>query len=276
MPSSSSHQSTPSSSGGRDIVTDLDRSKHQQEWAHSIIDAMAKIQTQYAIERKLDQNLPKDYLTDADKIKFFWSGFSNSSKPKHFLDIIFTSVINWEVIFIVLFSILGQVFTLAFFDNSRTISILTFICSYFSVITYSLYITKHFNYYVFGDISSRMMFYLMIGRLCFLALSSTILTSFLYWLVQFFEANPKTLYGWTNGFYWITNLFFQAHYIFGDRENFFYFVFKLVLPEIQNTADEMIFVFLLFGLLPFAVLLIGKILRIFRIKREQNRFKKGL
>lgn len=277
MPGSSgAAPASPSNGGGgRDVIADMEKSRNEEEWSWTIIGGMAKIQTQYALERGLDQNLPKDYFTDSDKLKFFWSGFANSTATKHILDIVFRSVINWEILLILLCSIFVQVFVFSNMTEGKYIDAITFFISYFSVMGYSIYITRHFNYFIYGDLSARMMFWLMVGRLCFLALSATVLSSFLFWMVNYFENDPKELYGWTSGIYWIFNLFSSAYSLFGNKQQFFMTVYQLVLPEIRHTANEMVLVFLFFGLAPFVLLIFGKILRATRISNERKKFDRG-
>lgn len=168
-----------------------------------------------------------------------------------------------------------QVFVFSSMENHLYINSLIFFGSYFSIVCYSLYITRHYRYFVYGDLSSRMMLYLMIGRLLFLLLSAFVLSSFLYWLVGYCEDNPKELYGWTSGIYWIFNLFDSAYSFFGTKEQFFKIVYRLVLPEIKDTANEMLTVFVAFGISPFLVLFAIKILRSIRIKREHQKFDRG-
>lgn len=277
MPGSSgAAPASPSNGGGgRDVIADMEKSRNEEEWSWTIIGGMAKIQTQYALERGLDQNLPKDYFTDSDKLKFFWSGFANSTATKHVFDIVFRSVINWEILLILLCSIFVQVFVFSNMTEGKYIDAITFFISYFSVMGYSIYITRHFNYFIYGDLSARMMFWLMVGRLCFLALSATVLSSFLFWMVNYFENDPKELYGWTSGIYWIFNLFSSAYSLFGNKQQFFMTVYQLVLPEIRHTANEMVLVFLFFGLAPFVLLIFGKILRATRISNERRKFDRG-
>ena len=278
MPAGSGSQgapASPSSGGGRDVIADMEKNRNEEEWSWTIIGGMARIQTQYAIERGLGEDLPKDYFTDSDKLKYFWSGFANSTATKHILDIVFRSVVNWEILLILLSSVFVQVFVFSNMPESKYIDSITFFVSYFSVIGYSIYITRHFNYFIYGDLSARMMLFLMIGRLCFLALSATILSSFLFWMVNYFENAPKELYGWTSGIYWIFNLFGSAYTFLGNKQQFFMTVYKFVLPEIRHTANEMVLVFLSFGLAPFVLLIIGKILRVTRISNERKRFDRG-
>lgn len=276
MAGSGAAPASPSNGGGgRDVIADMEKSRNEEEWSWTIIGGMAKIQTQYALERGLDQNLPKDYFTDSDKLKFFWSGFANSTATKHIFDIVFRSVVNWEILLILLCSIFVQVFVFSNMTEGKYIDALTFFISYFSVMGYSIYITRHFNYYIYGDLSARMMFWMMIGRLCFLALSATVLSSFLFWMVDYFENAPKELYGWTSGIYWIFNLFNSAYSLFGNKQQFFMTVYQLVLPEIRHTANEMVFVFLFFGLAPFVLLIFGKVVRATRISNERKKFDRG-
>lgn len=274
---SSHHGSSPSGgNGGRDFIADLDNNKrHEEEWSWSIIGAMAKIQTQYSVEIGLDRDLPKDYFTDSDKLKFFWSGFSNSTATKHIMDILFRSIINFEMLAILLCSIFVQVFVFSNMDEKNYIELTVFLGSYFSVICYSVYITRHYKYFIFGDLSSRMMFFLMVGRLVFLMLSATVISNILYWLAKYFYANPKDLYWWTSKVYWLFDFVGYATSYLHGKEELFWVVYKNVLPEIVDTANEMMYVFLLFGLSPFVILIISKSIRRLRISNEKKQFDRG-
>ena len=274
---SSNHQSpSPNSAGGsRDFIADIDNNKHDEEWSWTIIGAMARIQTQYAIEQGLDRKLPRDYFTDADRLKFFWSGFSNSSATKHFMDILFRSIINWEIILLIFLMVFVQIFVFSHYEGSQVINYIIFLGSYFSIVCYSLYITIHYRYFVYGDLSARMMFALMLGRLLFLCLSATVLSVALNSTANYLESNPKELYGWTSGIYFIINLFCNAKYYFGSKEDFYLVFYNQVLPEIKETSNEMLIVFFIFGVAPFILMYLSKSITLSRIKNEQEKFNKG-
>ena len=260
---------------GKDFIATLDEKKHEEDWSHTIIGAMARIQAQFAIEQKLNESLPKDYFTDADRLKFFWSGFSNSSNIKHVADVFFRSIINWEIIFLILVMIFAQTFFLARLDGVQFLDTAVFFGSYLSVVGYSLYITYHCKYYVYGDMSSRMMLALILGRILFLTISASILSYTLYWIADYFSKNPKDLYGWTSGLYWVFDLFMNAKNWFGSKQTFYISVYENVLPQLAKTSREMLFVFVAAGILPPVVMFIVKSLRTARIRKERKLFGKG-
>ena len=262
-------------SSGKDFIAELDSVRHEEEWSWTIIGAMARIQSQYAIERNIENKLPKDYFTDADKLKFFWSGLTNSSSVKTFFDLLIRSIVNWEIILLLFAMVLAQVFIFSTFENKPFIPIAIFACTYFSIVGYSLYIASCFKYFVYGDLSARMMFMLMMGRIVFLLISATVLSAFIFFIVTYFENNPKELYGWSSGLYWILNVFEIAHDWLGTKEQFYTVMYQQVLPELRATGKEMLSVFTLFGLLPLVLMLTGKAFRSIRIARETRTFNKG-
>ena len=266
---------SPNASHGRDFIAEMDSVRHEEEWSWTIIGAMARIQSQYAIERNIDGALPKDYFTDADKLKFLWSGLTNSSSVKTFPDLIIRTIINWEVIFLIIIMVFAQVFIFSTVEGKGLIRASIFACSYFSIVGYSIYIALRFKYFIYGDLSARMMLMLMIGRMLFLTLSAFVLSSFIFFTVSYGENNPKTLYAWCSGFYWFVNLFDNAHSWLGSKEQFFHVVYTLVLPELKQTGKEMLSVFTLFGLLPLGIMLFGKAYRTLRIARQRQLFNKG-
>lgn len=261
--------------GGRDFIAEMDSVRHEEEWSWTIIGAVARIQSQYAIERNMDGNLPKDYFTDADKLKFFWSGLTNSSSVKTFFDLLIRSVINWEVILLIFVMVFAQIFIYSAFESKNLINATVFICSYFSVVGYSVYIAMRFRYFVYGDLSAKMMLYLIMGRILFLLISAFVLSTFIYYLVDYFENNPKELYGWCSGLYWIFNVFDIGHSILGNKQQFYLTVYNYVLPELRSTGNEMLVTFGVFGLLPLVLMFFGKSIRTYRIKRETKKFDKG-
>lgn len=273
--SSGGNMQSQNNSGGKDFIAEMDSVRHEEEWSWTIIGAMARIQSQYAIERNIDGKLPKDYFTDADKLKFFWSGLTNSSSVKTFFDLIIRSIINWEIILLIFVMVFAQVFILTTVEGKQLIDISVFITSYFSIVGYSVYIAIRFRYFVYGDLSSRMMFFLILGRIVFLAISAFVLSTFIFFIVNYFENNPKELYGWCSGLYWIFDMFEVAHGWLGTKEQFYLVVYKLVLPELRQTGKEMLAIFAFCGLLPLFLMFTGKTFRTIRIKRETNKFNKG-
>lgn len=273
--SSGGNVHSQSSAGGKDFIAEMDSVRHEEEWSWTIIGAMARIQSQYAIERNIDNKLPKDYFTDADKLKFLWSGLTNSSSVKTFPDLIIRTVINWEVILLMFVMVFAQVFIFSSIEGKQFIDITVFACSYFSIVGYSIYIASRFRYFVYGDLSSRMMLMLMLGRIVFLFISAFVLSTFIFFIVDYFENNPKELYGWCSGLYWIFDMFGVAQGWFGTKQQFYLVVYKLVLPELKQTGKEMLAVFAIFGFMPLLLMFTGKAFRTIRISRETQKFNKG-
>lgn len=254
-----------------DIVTELDAAAHKQEWCHSIIGAMEKIQKQFAIEQNLDVKLHKDYLSDRDKLKFFWSGFTNSSAPKTFFDIFFKSIFNWEII---LFLFLIVFLKIYIYDNPSIhyANLIIFTCSYISIISYSLYFCIKWRYYVYGDLSSKMMIYLLIGRLSFLIIVSIALSCGIIYGINYLYSYPKTAYEISNGVYWILDELSLLNH-FTNKIDFFNFIMTKILPTLRYTAYEMLFIFLIFGILPFFIIIIARVVISKKRIKDEQRYK---
>ena len=271
---SSGYSPSGASGGGRDVVAEVDNGVHKQEWSYSIISAMGRIQKQYAIEQGLDRTLHKDYLTDEDKFRFFWSGFTNSNSPKTFLDIFFKSVFNWEVFTLILLIIFSKIIIYSKYPQWDSANIAIFGISYISVIGFSLYLSFKWRYFVKGDLSSLMMQMLIAGRMLFLLMTAGIISFLLIWLSEYFANNPKELFSYTKGIYWLFDVVGQAN-VLGTKREFFVLANTTVIPELSTTGKEMLVAFIGFGFLPFAVLYIAKIIRYMRISKERKRFEKG-
>jgi hypothetical protein len=262
------------SGGGRDVVAEVDNGIHKQEWSYSIISAMGRIQKQYAIEQGLDRKLHKDYLTDEDKFRFFWSGFTNSNSPKTFIDVFFKSVLNWEVFALILLIIFSKIIVYSKYPDWENANIAVFGISYISIIGFSIYLSLKWRYFVKGDLSSLMMQMLILGRLLFLLMTAGIISFLLITISNYFINNPKELYSYVKGIFWMFDLVGQAD-ILGTRKDFFILANEIVIPELSTTGKEMLVAFIGFGVLPFIVLYAVKIARKLRISKEREKFEKG-
>lgn len=262
------------SSGGRDVVAEVDNGIHKQEWSFSIVSAMARIQKQFAIEQGLDRNLHKDYLTDEDKFRFFWSGFTNSNSPKTFLDVFFKSIINWEVFLLMFMIIFSKTILYSKYPDWDNVNIVIFGVSYFSIIGFSIYLSLKWRYFVKGDLASLMMQMLILGRLFFLLLTAGIISYLLISISSYFTNNPKELYSYIKGIYWFFDLVGQAE-VLGSKKEFFSLAKKIIVPELSSTGNEMLTAFIVFGVLPFVVLYTAKYIRYSRISQEREKFEKG-
>lgn len=262
------------SGGGRDIVAEVDNGIHKQEWSYSIVAAIARIQKQFAIEQGLDRKLHKDYLTDEDKFRFFWSGFTNSSSPKTFLDIFFKSVFNWEVFALMFLIIFSKIVLYSKYPNWDSVELAIFGFSYISIIGFSAYLSLKWRYFVMGDLSSMMMKMLIIGRLSFLLMTAGIISFLLIGLSNYFTNNPSELVSYVKGIFWIFDLVGQAD-ILGTKREFFLLAKNTVVPELAKTGKEMFVAFVSFGIAPLVVLYVAKYIRTNKISKERERFERG-
>ncbi len=262
------------SGGGRDIVAEVDNGIHKQEWSYSIVAAIARIQKQFAIEQGLDRKLHKDYLTDEDKFRFFWSGFTNSSSPKTFLDIFFKSVFNWEVFALMFLIIFSKIVLYSKYPNWDSVELAIFGFSYISIIGFSAYLSLKWRYFVMGDLSSLMMKMLIIGRLSFLLMTAGIISFLLIGLSNYFTNNPSELVSYVKGIFWIFDLVGQAD-VLGSKREFFLLAKNTVVPELAKTGKEMFIAFVSFGIAPLIVLYVAKYIRTNKISKERERFERG-
>jgi len=262
------------SGGGRDIVAEVDNGIHKQEWSYSIVAAIARIQKQFAIEQGLDRKLHKDYLTDEDKFRFFWSGFTNSSSPKTFLDIFFKSVFNWEVFALMFLIIFSKIVLYSKYPNWDSVELAIFGFSYISIIGFSAYLSLKWRYFVMGDLSSMMMKMLIIGRLSFLLMTAGIISFLLIGLSNYFTNNPSELVSYVKGIFWIFDLVGQAD-VLGSKREFFLLAKNTVVPELAKTGKEMFIAFVSFGIAPLIVLYVAKYIRTNKISKERERFERG-
>lgn len=262
------------SGGGRDIVAEVDNGIHKQEWSYSIVAAIARIQKQFAIEQGLDRKLHKDYLTDEDKFRFFWSGFTNSSSPKTFLDIFFKSVFNWEVFALMFLIIFSKIVLYSKYPNWDSVELAIFGFSYISIIGFSAYLSLKWRYFVMGDLSSMMMKMLIIGRLSFLLMTAGIISFLLIGLSNYFTNNPSELVSYVKGIFWIFDLVGQAD-VLGSKREFFLLAKNTVVPELAKTGKEMFVAFVSFGIAPLVVLYVAKYIRTNKISKERERFERG-
>ncbi|CUU89832.1 Uncharacterised protein [Campylobacter hyointestinalis subsp. hyointestinalis] len=255
----------------QDIVQELDSAVFKQEWSYSIIGAMDKIQKQFAIEQNLDVKLHKDYLSDRDKLRYFWSGFTNSAAPKTFLDVLIKSVLNWEILLLIFLIVFVKIFVLEHLDSIDYVKLTIFVFSYISIISYSLYLSIKWRYFVHGDLSSIMMFYLLVGRLLFLVITAMSISYIIHFSINWLYANPESMFQISNGLFWVLNELGIS--TIPNKIVFFKFMSSIVFPAIKYTSYELLIVFLLFGFLPFATMIIAKLLTIRKKKIDQKKYE---
>ncbi len=258
--------------GGGDIIADLDnefKTNSKEQWSNTIISAMAKIQKLYAVESGLDEPLPVDFLSDEEKIKFFWSGFVNSNKTKGWLDLIIKTIFHWEFFFILIVSTFFKIYAIKDMENS--INILLFFAGYATVLFYTIYLLSHNKYYLKGCLTSRMMFLLMSGRLVYLVVSSSVISIIILWLIDFFKTNPQELVDWLVAIEKISSIFSISF----DIEEVFYYMSNTVFPIISQSTQQMIVVFGVFGITPFIIAFIIKRKRDKRIQKQRQEYERG-
>lgn len=269
----SSTNNSSSMAGGRDVITDIDNTLKDAKEQHSftIIAAMSKIQRLYAIEESLDEPLPRDVFADEDRIRFFWSGFVNSNKTKTWIDIVLKSIFHWEFFFILIFSTIIKFYALKDIENSTNIAF--FFIGYATVIIYAFYLMAHYKYYIFGLIASRMMFYLMFGRFVYLIFVASV-TSFIFlWIFGYFSENTDELYSWSEAIFNFLNFFKISP--FYDTNALFYFLLNDALVLLKENTNNMIIIFVIFGILPFFTMLLIKKIRTENIKKQIKKYEKG-
>lgn len=258
---------------GRDTIADIDNVLKEGNVEHSltIISAMSKIQRLYAIEQKLDEPLPKDIFADEDKIRFFWSGFVNSNKTKTWIDIALKSIFHWEFFFILIFSTIIKFYALKDLENSTNIAF--FFIGYATVIIYAFYLMAHYKYYIFGLVASKMMLFLMFGRFMYLIFVASV-TSFVFlWIYDYFTLNLDELYGFSQTIFNILKFF--KIFPFYDTEELYYFLLNEALPLIKANTNNMIIIFIIFGILPFFTMLLIKHLRTQNINKQLKKYEQG-
>lgn len=270
--------STPQSAGGvppmggNDIISDIDnnfKNEYKEQWSNTIISAMAKIQKLYAVESGLDEPLPPDFLTDEDKIKFFWSGFANTNKTKNWLDIIIKTVFHWEFFFILFVSTFLKIYAIK--DMQNNINVFLFFTGYTTVLFYTIYLLAHSRYYLKGYLASRMIFLIMVGRLIYLLVAATLISTLILLTIGHFTTYPQELADWLLAISNIASIFSLDF----DIKEAFHYMNDIVFPIITQSTHQMIIIFLFFGILPFMVTFFIKRKRDKKIKRQREEYEKG-
>lgn len=266
MPSSSS------SLGGRDFIADFDNTRSTDEWAYSIISAMGKIQKQYAIEQGLDEPLPKEYFTDEDRVRFFLSGFSNSNNRKHFIDVILAPFIHWELIFILVIATFFKIYLLSTIENHGASIAMMFLIGYGTIITYSIYLSQKWRYFVYGDIASKMFLWLILGRFIYLICIGITISYLLISAINYLLQNPKMLLEYSYRIYWLIDFFGVS---LGSKKEFAIAMYREILPTLKQETRNMLLTCALLGIAPLVSAGISKIILDYKYHQQKKKYEEG-